>query len=35
MAINTSNQALDWVIDVNVLVNAYIAQTPAQLLCKT
>lgn len=34
MAIDTSNQALDWVIDVNVLVNAYIAQTPAQLLCK-
>ena len=34
MAIDTSNQALDWVIDVDVLVNAYIAQTPAQLLCK-
>ena len=34
MANATSEMALDWVVDVNVLVNAYIAQTPAQLLCK-
>jgi uncharacterized protein len=25
----------NWVLDVNVLVNAYIAQTPAQQQCKT
>lgn len=24
-----------WVLDVNVLVNAYVAQSPSQLLCKT
>lgn len=35
MANATNNKALDWVLDVNVLVNAYLAQTPAQLLCKT
>jgi uncharacterized protein len=34
MANAVSDSALDWVLDVNVLVNAYIAQTPAQLLCK-
>ena len=34
MASDTNEQALDWVIDVNVLVYAYIAQTPAQLQCK-
>ena len=34
MANAANDKVLDWVIDVNVLVNAYIAQTPAQLLCK-
>ena len=34
MANATNDKALHWVVDVNVLVNAYIAQTPAQLLCK-
>lgn len=34
MASDTNERALDWVIDVNVLVYAYIAQTPAQLQCK-
>lgn len=29
MASDTNERALDWVIDVNVLVYAYIAQTPA------
>ena len=34
MANALNGKALDWVVDVNVLVNAYITQTPAQLLCK-
>lgn len=30
-----ANETSDWVVDVNVLVYAYIAQTPAQKQCKT
>ena len=35
MASDKSGVASDWVIDVNVLVYAYIAQVPAQQQCKS